>query len=276
MQIDRELAAIREKGYVVFPELLSSSQLAALRQALEPHLRREYFGRNDFEGHLTERVYTLVDRGPVFEDLAAHPLVLALCDALLEPNYLLTASQAINIHPGETAQAVHTDDGFYRIARPREAVSVSTIWAIDAFTKENGGTQVIAGSHLWDDTAVGDLLYQVDFTTEPRGTQPSEATTRPSFEQNLRTVVMPAGSLIFFLGTLVHRGGANRSDRPRLALSNQYCAPWARQQENYTLAIPPERVARMAPRVQELIGYSIHPPFMGHTGGLHPRRRLAH
>jgi len=87
-------------------------------------------------------------------------------------------------------------------------------------------------------------------------------------------VAMPAGSVIVFLGTLLHRGGANRSERARLAISNQYCQPWARQQENYTLAIAAERVRRMPERVQALLGYSIHPPFMGHVEGVHPRRLL--
>ena len=59
-----------------------------------------------------------------------------------------------------------------------------------------------------------------------------------------------------------------------LALSNQYCQPWARQQENYTLGIPPETARTMSERVRELLGYSIHPPFMGHVNGLHPRRLL--
>jgi len=85
---------------------------------------------------------------------------------------------------------------------------------------------------------------------------------------------MPPGAAIVFLGTLVHRGGENRSDRPRLALSNQYCQPWARTQENYFLSIPHERVREMSPLVQALLGYSIHPPFMGHANGLHPRRAL--
>ena len=69
-------------------------------------------------------------------------------------------------------------------------------------------------------------------------------------------------------------GGENRSAAPRLALSNQYCEPWARQQENYFLSLAPETVRGMSPRVQALLGYSIHPPFMGHVNGLHPRRTL--
>ena len=30
----------------------------------------------------------------------------------------------------------------------------------------------------------------------------------------------------------------------------------------------------MSPRLQALLGYSIHPPFMGHANGLHPLRTL--
>lgn len=102
--IDDEVTAIRSNGYVVIHNLLAPDQLTGMRKALAPQLRVDLLGRNNFEGYRTERVYSLVGRGGLFEDLVEHPHVLALCDAFLEPNYLLTASQAINIHPGETPQ----------------------------------------------------------------------------------------------------------------------------------------------------------------------------
>ena len=40
------------------------------------------------------------------------------------------------------------------------------------------------------------------------------------------------------------------------------------------LSIPPERTRKMSPRVRELIGYSIHPPFMGQIAGRHPEKSL--
>ena len=85
----------------------------------------------------------------MFERTTEHPLVLELVDKLLHPGYLLTASQAICIHPGETPQPVHYDDSFYIIPRPRPAVSVSTIWALDDFTAANGGTEIIPGSNSY-------------------------------------------------------------------------------------------------------------------------------
>jgi ectoine hydroxylase-related dioxygenase (phytanoyl-CoA dioxygenase family) len=275
-QTGEDVAAIREHGFVVIPSLLDAAELAAVRAGLAPHLRSELFGRNNFEGHRTERVYSLVGLGAVFERLVIHPRILAICDAFLEANYLLTASQAIHLHPGETAQPMHTDDGFYRIARPRDAVSVSTIWAVDPFTVQNGATEIVPGSHRWVDAAIENLIYEIDFTTLPSGArEPRPAgPLPPDVAGRLQPVTMPAGSVIVFLGTLLHRGGANASPAPRLALSNQYCEPWARQQENYVLSIPRELARAMPERVQQLLGYSIHPPFMGHVRGMHPRRVL--
>jgi ectoine hydroxylase-related dioxygenase (phytanoyl-CoA dioxygenase family) len=96
-------------------------------------------------------VYTLVARAPVFWRIALDPRIVALCEHFLQPGFLLTASQAIEIHPGETPQPLHTDDAFYTLQRPRPMVSLSTIVAVDAFTAENGGTEIFPGRHRWDD-----------------------------------------------------------------------------------------------------------------------------
>jgi ectoine hydroxylase-related dioxygenase (phytanoyl-CoA dioxygenase family) len=271
----RDLEQLDTAGFVVIEHLLSANELAGMCAALRTHLTAELLGRNNFEGHRTERVYALVGKHALFAALVEHPRILAICDALLEINYLLTASQAINIHPGETPQPLHSDDAFYRIARPRKAISISTIFAIDAFTVENGATQIIPGSHRWDDRFIGEFFDAIDFRTRTEDARvPEDAPLPADLAAQLQDVTMPAGSVIVFLGTLLHRGGANRSTQQRLAVSNQYCEPWARQQENYTLAIPPERARQLSDRVQALLGYSIHPPFMGHVNGMHPRRLI--
>jgi ectoine hydroxylase-related dioxygenase (phytanoyl-CoA dioxygenase family) len=257
------LARLGEQGYTIIPDLLSPDDLGAVREGLKPYLGT-HRGRNNFEGHKTERVYTLVARGAVFERIAEDPRVLALCAKLLHPGFLLTASQAICIHPGETPQPLHYDDGFYTIPRPRPAISLSTIVAVDPFTAENGGTEVIPGSHRWDDARLAGMFEGV------LGDGAADA----ALEKQLVPAVMPAGACLFFLGTLVHRGGANRSNAPRLAFSNQYCQPWARQQENFFLGVPAERALAMSPRVQELLGYSIWPPFMGQVTASHPKKTL--
>ncbi len=258
------LAALAADGYTLIRDFLDPRQLAAVRAGLAPHLDC-HSGRNDFEGYRTERVYTLVARGQVFADLSEDPRILALLDHLLQPGYLLTASQAIRIHPGESPQPIHADDVFYRVPRPRPAISVSTIVAVDDFTASNGGTEIIAGSHRWGDPEIAGI-----YATAADGND--DALRR--LEEQLQPLVVTAGTCIVFLGTLLHRGGANRSASPRLAFSNQYCEPWARTQENFFLGVPPALARQMSPRLQSLLGYSIWPPFMGHVTASHPLKTL--
>jgi ectoine hydroxylase-related dioxygenase (phytanoyl-CoA dioxygenase family) len=159
---------------------------------------------------------------------------------------------------------VHFDDAFYTLPRPRPAVSVSTIWALDDFTAVGGGTEVIPGSHTWDDEQVANT-----YVAAP------ETPLDEALCAQLCPVEMPAGSLVLFAGTLLHRGGANSSATSRRAFSHQYCEPWGRQQENFIMSVPRERAKAMSPRLRQLLGYSIHPPFMGQLAGRHPEKALA-
>ena len=226
-----ELDDLLDQGYVIIPGVLPEGTLRDVREQLAPHLQGEFPGRNDFEGLRSERVYALLDKAPAVAELVANERTLSLLDATLEPNYLLSACLAILLHPGETAQPWHSDDTFVTIPRPRPWYAVSTIWAIDDFTAENGATEVIPGSHRWggDEWATGDRDDAV-------------------------VAEMPAGSVIVFLGTTVHRGGANRSAGPRLAITPQYCAPWARPQETFMLSVRREVAAAYPQRVRDLLG----------------------
>ena len=266
-EIDAHVARLEADGFTVLPDFLSPADLAEVRRVLAFYLGT-HRGRNDFEGTRTERVYTLVARGRVFWRIALDPRVLALCARFLQPGFLLTASQAIQINPGETPQPFHTDDAFYTLPRPRPMVSLSTIVAVDAFTAENGGTEVIPGSHRWSDAQI-DGAYGVESHTPD-----AQAARDAGFARQARAVTMPAGGCVVFAGTLLHRGGANRGTTPRCAFSHQYCEPWARQQENFTLSVPVEVAREMPPALQSLLGFSIHPPFMGQLTASHPAKAL--
>ena len=124
------------------------------------------------------------------------------------------------------------------------------MFAIDDFTEDNGATVAILGSHLW-----GEDRFPED------GDERMKA-------------VMSAGSCILFLGNLWHGGGENHSGASRLALTCQYCEPWARTQENYFLSVSRETAASVSENIRRLSGYSIHPPFMGMCDGMHPKRQL--
>lgn len=251
-EADAHAETIQREGFVVLRSVLSPGEVAAMRAALSPWLEGRLLGRNDFEGFRSERVYALLAKDPALALLVEHPRLLAIVDRLLAPHHLLSAFLAIHVHPGETPQGWHFDDGGCRVPRPRPMCGVSAIWALDEFTPENGATELIPGSHLWGD--------DVSPATESARAIP---------------ICMPAGSVVVFAGTLYHRGGANRSGGTRLGVTPQYCQPWLRQLENMALAVPPDAARRLSARVQELLGYSIaEPSFMGYVNGLHPKRLI--
>jgi ectoine hydroxylase-related dioxygenase (phytanoyl-CoA dioxygenase family) len=253
---------MREDGYTIVEDYLDADQLTAFRDGMAPYLGT-YRGRNPFEGRTTERVYTMVARGKVFEDLTADPRLLSLLDAFLRPTYLLSASHAIDIYPGEVAQSMHFDDSFYPIPRPRPAISISVIGAIDAFTAKNGGTVIIPGSHRWSSAEY------LAFVQARQAGRPVAAM------HDAFSLEMPAGAIAVFQGTLVHGAGANMSDAPRMAFTNQYCEPWARTQENFYLGVPKARVRRMSPALQSLLGYGLMgTSFMGQVTASHPLKSL--
>jgi len=258
-----------QRGYLVFERVLSPDVVDDIRTALKPHLARDLTGRNDFEGFRTNRVYALLAKSPVFAELAIHPLALAFAEAELGQSCLLSAMLAINLHPGETVQPWHFDDGGAKVPRPRPPLGISAFWAIDDTTERNGATEIIPGSHLWDDHRIEAAVSPADFAGKTPYAAPGAGDRSDAIK-----LVMPSGSLAITKGTLWHRGGANRSERPRLIITPQYCAGWVRQLENMCLAVPREVAASLPERARELIGYSIHPPFMGHVDGVHPRRLL--
>jgi ectoine hydroxylase-related dioxygenase (phytanoyl-CoA dioxygenase family) len=259
--------AFDHSGYLIFENVLPPDRVAAIRAALAPFLARDLKGRNDFEGVKTNRVYALLAKSPLFAELVIHPLVMAFVEAELGESCLLSALLAINLQPGETVQPWHFDDNGARVPRPRPALGISTFWAIDDTTERNGATEIIPGSHLWDGQPIEGAVKPADFANRAAD---RDAGDRPDAIR----MVMPSGSLAITKGTLWHRGGANRSGQPRLIITPQYCAGWVRQLENMALAVPAELADQLPERVRELIGYSIHPPFMGHVDGLHPKRLL--
>ena len=138
----------------------------------------------------------------------------------------------IKIFPGETSQPLHQDDGHWPVPRPHQPFVLNTMFAIDPFTVENGGTTLVPGSHLSDE---------------------------PVDQSAARTAVsMPAGSLLAWDGATWHGGGANTSCQERLGLNINYNVGWLRQQENQFVSIPPAEVLSRPERLQRLLGYQHH------------------
>ena len=246
--VDEVCSALERDGYAVVERYLSADDVAAKRRDLERVLRSVPTGRNDFEGFQTQRIYALFAKTRTFDAQATDPLILGVLERVLGPQFLLSAPVGISIGPGSKAQPVHRDDGVYPIARPRRDLVVNTMWALDDFTEANGATVVVPGSHKWIDE-------------------------RPDESSSLVRAVMPAGSVMLFVGSLFHGGGANTTEKARLGVILEFCTGWLRPQENHVLGVPKQIVKNLPPRLQELLGYDVL-GLLGNVDGRHPRKYL--
>jgi ectoine hydroxylase-related dioxygenase (phytanoyl-CoA dioxygenase family) len=246
--VDAVADLLDREGCVVVERFIGDDKVAALKDELAPFRDVNPLGRNDFEGHVTKRIYALFAKTRGFDELATHPLLLGVLDRVLG-HYQLSGPVGIDIGPGETPQGLHRDDVVYPIPWPHSQVVLNTMWALDDFTVDNGATVIVPGSHR----------------TSPAD-KPDDA--------GAIIATMPAGSVMFYVGTVWHGGGANHTEERRLGVILEYCAAWVRAQENHITAIGEDVIRTLDPKLQELLGYNIFPPFLGYVDGRHPRRTL--
>jgi ectoine hydroxylase-related dioxygenase (phytanoyl-CoA dioxygenase family) len=243
-------AFVAADGYAIVTDVIDQTTCADLIAEVD-RVEREFeidFGQSDFEGFHTRRIFNLIARGPGFRELVVDETVLGLVEAILGDGILLSGTTSMHICPGETEQLLHSDDGMISLPRPHPATMLTTLWALSEFTKDNGATRLIPGSHLKPQIAP----------------PPEEISTALAAE-------MPAGSVLFLHASTWHGGGPNStSNVERYGLSIQYVAGWCRQQQNLMLGTSREVVASYPRRLQELIGYSMYRNVMGHVDRQHP------
>jgi ectoine hydroxylase-related dioxygenase (phytanoyl-CoA dioxygenase family) len=246
--VDEIVAALERDGYATIPGAIDADQVAWARAELEAMVAETPEGRGAFEGYRTRRVYGLFGKTRSLDALAIHHEVLGVLDRILG-QYQLSAPTGISIGPGEAAQPLHPDDALYPLPRPHDEIVVNVMWPLQDFTAVNGATRIVPGSHRWTDE-------------------------RPGPDTQTITVEIPAGTALIYPGSIWHGGGANGSDTARLGVVLHYAVAWLRPVENHVLVVPPAAAAGLAPRLQELLGYNIHPPFIGYVDGRHPRKLI--
>ena len=240
--VQDHLAEIGEKGWTVIEDAIEPALIDALDADLArlEHDLSIQPADNSFEGRRTLRVYNLLARGEVWWRVPVHPAVLPVVEGVLDRGCLISSLSSINIGSDETAQPIHADDQLIPIPKPHPPTVCNTMWALTDFTEENGATRVISGTHLADSSPIFGEHYE---------SEPAQ---------------MKRGSVLVWHGSLWHGGGANRTSERRVGVAMNYCAGYIRQQENQQLGLPRSAVAKMPPRLQELVGYGIYNGLIGH------------
>ena len=231
----RVAEVLARDGAVIVERLVPTATMDRARAELEPYIEATAFGNDPFSGRRTRRTGGLLLRSPTCRELVMHPLALEATRASLvdASSFHLHLTQVIAIGPGEPGQTIHRDQWAFDFFPfpPGYEVQCNTIWAMTDFTAANGATRVIPGSNHYEDRR--------EFT-----------------HADCEAAEMPAGSVVFYNGSVYHGGGANTSNATRYGINITYARSWLRQEENQYLAVPHD-VARTFPEdLLRVMGYA--------------------
>ena len=249
---DDVTASLEKVGYAVVRELADRETMDRVNGDFDPYLGEVKLGATEFAGFKTRRINNLIAKSAACGELALYPLVLSVCDHVLLPycaRYHLHVTTVIELQPGEKTQGLHRDGGIYPVRFPSIPMTLATIWALSDFTADNGGTNVVPGSHLW----------------------PHERSHRP---EEVISTVMPRGSVLIYTSNFLHGSGENRSNGVRRGMALHYNLGWLRQEENQYLSLPPPVAKKLPPELQRLVGYDFGGPYLGFVEEGNPQALL--
>jgi|SRR5581483_510319 len=254
MNVDVEAvaAAVERDGIAIMREIIAPDLLRRIRTRLDELNREERQAGTAFlesEG-ANQRVFNLVNKGEVFEEIVQLPPVLEIVRRLLGGDCILSGFSSNTTGPGGEPMMLHSDSGYVPPPHPQYLLSANAIWMLDDFTQENGGTEYVPGSHL--------------LRTNPD----------PGREYTCVPVVAPAGSIAILHGYTWHRTGANTSlNSYRRALFAYYVRPFLRVQENHLVSVRPQVWRRASPTLRHLLGGDLYLNAIGFIDGPPPEMR---
>ena len=233
-------ARLAEAGCLVVHDMATAETVAAVRAEMSEHLEAaeaEDDDPDDFYPGRTHRVVALMHRSPAALEWMMHPTIEQITDRHLLANckkWQLNVSAALEVGPGARDQILHREENLYPyFPLPRPNLILATMLAVTDFTADNGGTQLVPGSHRWG----------AGRTAEPHDIVRAE---------------MPAGSVLFWLGGTLHGAGANvTTDDWRYGVILTYTLGWLRQEENQQLSFPLDEALALPEDVRERLGFGM-------------------
>jgi ectoine hydroxylase-related dioxygenase (phytanoyl-CoA dioxygenase family) len=232
----QEKDQLDHEGFLPLSGILTPDQLGSLRARVDELLQAEgdQAGIEVHQEAGTQRLSDLVNKGAVFDICFTHPRVLAGIAHVLAADFKLSSLNYRAALPGQGHQALHTDwskpvaAGQFRVC--------NSIWLLDDFTRDNGPTRVVPGSHQRG-------TLPKDEMRDPAAPHPSEV-----------TLLAPAGTVVIFNSHLWHGGTLNATPARRRALHAYFCLRAERQQLDQQQFARAETRARLSPAACYVLG----------------------
>ena len=230
LDIGKVVSEIQKKGYCIVEKFLASNQVEQIKTNFNEAVPITEMRAIGTETGRTWRAHNLLGKTRAADEVFLDPRLRAVVDGVIGKYNQINVTTLFNTLPGETKQFLHQDDGLWPIPRPHPAFLCNALFALDDFTKSNGGTHLVPYSHRW---------------------------AKP-VDQSIDTiqVEMSSGSVVFWEGGMWHAGGANTTENvERMGFFISHQVSYLRPQEMQLLSIPQETVRAMPKKLQRLIGY---------------------
>ena len=227
---EQAVAEIEIYGFTLVADVLNPGEIEALRSALVRC--GDEVGVHGYENRNATSllVANLPGRDPVFFQVIDHPAILPILEHFLDRTLILGSLSSRIVRPGDGKQDFHSDIPAHML-NPVSPVMMNTVWMLDDFSPEIGGTRIVPGSH------------KSGLTGPPEGME-----VRHVFQPEA-----PAGSVLVFNGQCWHAGGANSTGGNRHALFAHYRKSMLMFQLDPHDGFPAEWYDRLNPRQRELL-----------------------
>ncbi len=227
------LFAMAARGWVVFRNVLDQAFVDQLRAEIDEAIENDK-RNNRSRGNFFYLAHT---RGPALATLLERSPVQAYVDAILSDTCILHSYNGIDLRPqvGNRIQnAVHRDSPRFSRQYP---LSIQILYMIDDFTKANGATHCLAGSHQVPD-------------------KPSDE----FFAANAVQIEGKAGDAMVFDSMVWHAGGENTTTESRRGLTCVFTRSFMKQQIDLPRATPAALASTLSERSRRLLGFDVRVP----------------
>ena len=235
--------AIQDDGFVYFPSVISSDEVAELRSAMD-RLEEipEYMDR--IHESWSRHFNNAFNRDEVFLKYLDKPGIIELVEEIHGADCHIIGMTAWITGPGRPEQTLHID--YLPISLPEDILADPRVtipvfittahYYLDDMYEELGPTKFVPGSHLSGRGPKGDAEWK---------------------GVGEQSILCNAGDVVIFRSEVWHRGSANTSNQDRYLLQVHYA------QRMITQKFPPylnrfqfdeEILARLTPRQRRLVG----------------------
>lgn len=190
------------EGYLIFEDILNEETVIKVNKIIDSIFEKEgeESGKEYYHEEGTHRLAELYNKDAIFDQIYAHPKILAAAYFILKQAFHLNLLNVRDVYKGTGEQSYHVDWGTRKDNTLAHAVN--SIWMLDDFTKDNGATKVIPRTHNLDIPSMYDIK---------------------DFQNKEVQITGKAGSVLVFNAHLWHRGTENKTNKRRRCIHNFYC-----------------------------------------------------